>query len=139
MAAIAPQSGKPGERVVAYIDHVGRLEGTIARIDPNGFSTTISASPRKRDKLAAQLTWLANRSSLDLPDAAANIGPKSPIQTLSRTPSPDSKYSFSAVDRTAGRFWSAFAFDTTAAPRPRTVKAMRRPPGKPVACVVFPG
>src|SRR5262252_8790293 len=68
MAVIAPQCGKQGERVVAYIDHVGRLEGTIARIYPSGFMMTISASARKRDKLAAQLTWLANRSSLDLPD-----------------------------------------------------------------------
>jgi len=68
MAVIAPQCGKPGERVVAYIDHVGRLEGRIARTYPSGFSMTIAASSRKRDKLAAQLTWLANRSSLDLPD-----------------------------------------------------------------------
>jgi hypothetical protein len=68
MAVIAPQSGKLGERVVAYIDHVGRLEGMIARIYPSGFSMTISASQRKRDKLSAQLTWLANRSILDLPE-----------------------------------------------------------------------
>jgi len=68
MAVIAPQCGKLGERVVAYIDHIGRLEGTIARIYPSGFSMTILASARKRDKLAAQLTWLANRGSLDLPD-----------------------------------------------------------------------
>jgi hypothetical protein len=68
MAVIAPQCGRPGERVVAYIDHVGRLEGTISRTFPSGFSMTISASQRKRDKLAAQLTWLANRSILDLPE-----------------------------------------------------------------------
>jgi c-di-GMP-binding flagellar brake protein YcgR len=68
MAVIAPQCGKLGERVVAYIDHVGRLEGMIARIYPSGFSMSISASQRKRDKLAAQLTWLANRSILDLPE-----------------------------------------------------------------------
>ena len=68
MAVIAPQCGKPGERVVAYIDHVGRLEGMIARIFPSGFSMTIAASQRKRDKLAAQLTWLANRHILDLPE-----------------------------------------------------------------------
>src|SRR5258708_26250223 len=68
MAVIAPQCGRPGERVVAYIDHVGRLEGMIARTFPSGFSMTISASQRKRDKLAAQLTWLANRSILDLPE-----------------------------------------------------------------------
>jgi hypothetical protein len=68
MAVIAPQCGRPGERVVAYIDHVGRLEGVISRTFPSGFSMTISASQRKRDKLAAQLTWLANRSILDLPE-----------------------------------------------------------------------
>jgi len=68
MAVIAPQCGRMGERVVAYIDHVGRLEGTIARVFPSGFSMTIAASQRKRDKLAAQLTWLANRHILDLPE-----------------------------------------------------------------------
>src|SRR5579864_2855447 len=68
MAVIAPQCGRIGERVVAYIDHIGRLEGMIARIFPSGFSMTIAASQRKRDKLAAQLTWLANRHVLDLPE-----------------------------------------------------------------------
>ncbi len=68
MAMIAPQSGRLGERVVVYVDHIGRLEGVIARILPSGFSMTIVASQRKRDKLAAQLTWLANRNMLDLPE-----------------------------------------------------------------------
>jgi PilZ domain len=68
MALIAPVAGRPGERVVAYVDHVGRLEGVVARQFPNGFAMTISATPRKRDKLAAQLTWLANRQVLGLPE-----------------------------------------------------------------------
>jgi hypothetical protein len=68
IALIAPVSGQPGERVIAYIDHLGRLEGQIARQFLNGFAMTISATPRKRDKLAAQLTWLANRSILNLPE-----------------------------------------------------------------------
>ena len=68
LAMIAPQCGRLGERVIAYIDHVGRLEGSITRILPSGFSMTIAASQRKRDKLAAQLTWLANRHILDLPE-----------------------------------------------------------------------
>src|SRR5215471_2948759 len=90
MAVIAPQCGKPGERVVAYIDHVGRLEGIIARIDPSGFSMTISASQRKRDKLAAQLTWLANRSGLDLPDGRRQSRVAVPDQmTTVRTESGD--------------------------------------------------
>jgi len=68
MALIAPQCGHVGERVVAYIDQIGRLEGMIVRIFERGFSMTIMASPQKRDKLAAQLTWLANREILNLPE-----------------------------------------------------------------------
>src|SRR5712675_3536951 len=68
MALIVPVSGQEGERVIAYIDHLGRLEGKIARLYQNGFAMTVSATPRKRDKLAAQLTWLANRSILNLPE-----------------------------------------------------------------------
>jgi hypothetical protein len=84
MALIAPQCGRLGERVVAYIDHIGRLEGMIARIFPSGFSMTIAASARKRDKLAAQLTWLANRSILDLPEDRRHgrITPRNPMARL---------------------------------------------------------
>src|SRR5271155_3134451 len=38
LAMIAPEWGRPGERVVAYVDHIGRLEGLIARIFASGFS-----------------------------------------------------------------------------------------------------
>jgi hypothetical protein len=65
---LAPVLGQPQERVVAYLDHIGRSEGTIVRHVPNGFAMTIAATPRKRDKLASQLTWLANRHILGLPD-----------------------------------------------------------------------
>src|SRR5947208_3244946 len=57
LSMIAPQSGAEGERVIAYIDHLGRLEGTILRRNNNGFVMQMSATERKRDKLAAQLTW----------------------------------------------------------------------------------
>ena len=68
MALIAPIAGQPGERVIAYVDHLGRLEGKVARVLENGFAMTIGATLRKRDKLAAQLTWLANRQILNLPE-----------------------------------------------------------------------
>ncbi|MCG6858579.1 MAG: PilZ domain-containing protein [Salaquimonas sp.] len=67
-AMVAPLSGDIGERVVAYIDHVGRLEGIVLRTLDNGFVMSISATERKRDKLAAKLTWLANRHELNLPE-----------------------------------------------------------------------
>jgi hypothetical protein len=60
-ALIAPVSGKIGERVIAYLDWIGRLDGTITRLFPNGFAMRIAATAQKRDKLAGQLTWLANR------------------------------------------------------------------------------
>ncbi len=68
IAIVAPVLGNPGERVIAYVDHLGRLEGKIARMLDNGFAMTIEATLRKRDKLAAQLTWLANRHILNLPE-----------------------------------------------------------------------
>ncbi|MGA9280469.1 MAG: PAS domain-containing protein [Pseudolabrys sp.] len=42
--------------------------GKAARVLENGFAMTIAATLRKRDKLAAQLTWLANRQILNLPE-----------------------------------------------------------------------
>ena len=75
IALIAPVAGLPGQRAIAYVDHLGRLEGHIARVFQNGFAMTISATTRKRDKLAAQLTWLANRHLLGL---AGRPPPRSP-------------------------------------------------------------
>jgi hypothetical protein len=84
MALIAPVGGQLGERVIAYVDHLGRLEGHVARIFQNGFAMTISATMRKRDKLAAQLTWLANRQILGLPEDRRHgrIVPRNPIGRL---------------------------------------------------------
>jgi hypothetical protein len=84
MALIAPVSGKAGERVVAYIDHLGRLEGTIVRVFPNGFAMSIVATARKREKLAAQLTWLANRGILNLPEDRRHerLVPRNPRTTM---------------------------------------------------------
>jgi len=84
MALIAPVPGVAGERVIAYVDHVGRLEGVIARQFQNGFAMTIAATKRKRDKLAAQLTWLANRHILGLPEDRRHgrIAPRNPAARL---------------------------------------------------------
>ena len=84
LALLAQGIGAVGERVVAYLDHIGRVEGKIIRIIDNGFAMTVSATPRKRDKLAAQLTWLANRKILNLPEDRRHdrIIPRNPIARL---------------------------------------------------------
>lgn len=65
---IAPMAGIVGEKIIAYVDHIGRIEGTITENVAGGFVMDIAASARKRDKMAAQLTWLANKDVLNLPE-----------------------------------------------------------------------
>lgn len=81
LALLGPGIGNIGDRVIAYLDHIGRVEGKITRIIDNGFAMTVGATPRKRDKLAAQLTWLANRDILNLPEDRRHdrIVPRNPI------------------------------------------------------------
>jgi c-di-GMP-binding flagellar brake protein YcgR len=68
VAFTSATAGKVGERVVAYVDQIGRIEGQIVRVQDGGFAMSINATLRKRDKLAAKLTWLANRHELNLPE-----------------------------------------------------------------------
>lgn len=84
MAILAPVPPQVGDRIIAYIDHVGRLEGLATRRFENGFASTISATSRKRDKLAAQLTWLANRHLLASPEDRRHgrVVPKNPMTML---------------------------------------------------------
>lgn len=67
-AAIKPMATMAlavGERVVAFFDHVGGIEGAVVREFEGGFALKLAATQHKREKLAATLTWLANRSELD--------------------------------------------------------------------------
>nr|MBA3446537.1 PilZ domain-containing protein [Pseudaminobacter sp.] len=76
--------GRPGEKVIAYIDHIGRVEGVLTRTLQDGFAMTLIASERKRDKLAAQLTWLANKHELDLPEDRRHerVAPRNQMSAL---------------------------------------------------------
>ena len=75
---------RPSSATGVILFGLGRLEGRITRSLPNGFAMTIAATPRKRDKLAAQLTWLANRDILNLPEDRRHdrIVPRNPIALL---------------------------------------------------------
>ncbi len=82
-ALTTPIVGRVGERVVAYIDHIGRVEGQITRAYDGGFAMTIAATLRKKDKLAAKLTWLANRHELNLPEDRRHDRATPKIQSVS--------------------------------------------------------
>lgn len=51
------------EYIVAYFDTIGSMQGTVARIFDGGFALRLKISAHKREKLAAELTWLINRDS----------------------------------------------------------------------------
>jgi PilZ domain len=84
ISLVAPVKGVVGERVVLYLEHVGRVEGEITRHTAYGFAVSISATVRKRDKLASQLTWLGNRHDLGLPEDRRHerIVPRNPACEL---------------------------------------------------------
>ena len=80
----APVSGIVNDRVIAYLETVGRVEGLITRCTADGFAMTVNATIRRRDKLASQLTWLANRQILNLPEDRRHgrFVPRKPLARL---------------------------------------------------------
>lgn len=58
-----------GENLVLYIDGIGRVEGIVARVlNEIGYAVQFNVPPRKRDKIADQLTWLINKDRMGLTD-----------------------------------------------------------------------
>ncbi|MDB5571175.1 MAG: pilus assembly protein PilZ [Hyphomicrobiales bacterium] len=84
VAVFAPLRGDVGQRIVLYIDELGRLEGEIVRRIAGGFAVKFSVTPGKRDRLADQLTWLANRDELGLVEDRRyqRITPANPSATM---------------------------------------------------------
>jgi PilZ domain-containing protein len=82
MALTASICPEPGERIVAYVDNLGRIEGVVVRQFPVGFAISITSTMHKRDKIAAQLTWLANRDILPDQRRHRRIKPKNPLARI---------------------------------------------------------
>lgn len=84
--AIISTGNRPetGERIVAYIDYIGRIEGKVTQVGIRSFTISINATDRKRDKLSAQLTWLANKHELALPEDRRHerVSPSNPVSEI---------------------------------------------------------
>lgn len=80
----ADRVGNAGEKVIVYLDQIGRLEGVITRTDIGGFALTILATERKREKLAAQLVWLNSRDRHGTIEDRRHerIAPRNPVTFL---------------------------------------------------------
>lgn len=68
---MTPHAPDIGERVVAYFDHLGGIEGVVTRHTPDGFAFAFKVTEYKREKLAAQIMWLINRG--DYPELAGRL------------------------------------------------------------------
>jgi hypothetical protein len=79
-----PISGPIGERVIAYFEEFGKIQGSIARVLDGGFVMRIAASSEERSRLLRKLIWLEQNMNYDVPDVRTHkrIIPQDPISTL---------------------------------------------------------
>ena len=68
MLLLAPTQPALGEHVAVYLDDLGRFAGPCVRLTDAGFALMLNLPAGKRDKLADQLTWFANRHSFGIAD-----------------------------------------------------------------------
>jgi hypothetical protein len=71
IALATPITGKLGDRVIAHIDHLGKLDGKIIRLLERGFVISINATDDERQKLIAKIEWLEKFKDLDISDRRA--------------------------------------------------------------------
>jgi hypothetical protein len=83
-AFMSPVDVEDDERIVVYLDCLGGLEGKVVRRMHGGFAIQLSATQHRREKLAAQITWLINKHELATVDARRHerVVPRNPASTL---------------------------------------------------------
>jgi hypothetical protein len=84
MMLATPVSGTMGERVIAYFEEFGKIQGSIARVLNGGFVLRIAATTDERSALLRKLIWLEQHKNYDEPDVRTHkrIIPQEPISTL---------------------------------------------------------
>lgn len=62
-----------GQRVVVYLNELGRVEGTATRVSKDSFALAITSTSLKRERIAANLTWLANSEDAEVQESRASV------------------------------------------------------------------
>lgn len=83
-AFMAPVEPPVGEKIIAYFDQLGGLEGTVARTFPGGFAMQFTITSHKREKLASTLMFLLNKHEQPGVEHRRHdrIAPRNNMQTL---------------------------------------------------------
>jgi hypothetical protein len=84
IAIAAAVTAKAGVRVIADIEQVGRLKGSITRVFELGFTMSIEASRQERAMLAIRIGWIERHKDLEVCDhrAHARFIPRRPLSLL---------------------------------------------------------
>jgi hypothetical protein len=84
IAIAAPVSGKIGDRVLADIDQLGKLEGPLIRLLKHGFVISVAANEERRRGLAAKIAWVESNKNHDTPNqrVGERTVPTNPFSTL---------------------------------------------------------
>ena len=56
----------PGDEIICYLEGLGRVKGRVIRTWSNGLAMFMDVPALKRDRFADQLTWLLNKTVLNL-------------------------------------------------------------------------
>jgi hypothetical protein len=78
IAVLGLEKGLIGERVVAYFNHIGRIEGMIARNFDQCFAVEMRLPAPKREKLSQVLALLVRRHTRGGPTIVANDAERKP-------------------------------------------------------------
>lgn len=63
ISLFAPVVATPGDKVVLYLNELGRFTGAVLRPTETGFVMDVQLTARKRDRFAEQLAWFADRAN----------------------------------------------------------------------------
>ena len=66
IALAAPVVGSVGERVIANIDHLGRVDGMVLRMLSRGFVMSITSSEEECERLIDRIEWLDKHKNHDV-------------------------------------------------------------------------
>ncbi len=66
LSLLGPEAGAPCDRVVVYVEEIGRLEGILVRTFEGGFAIEFLLTPFKQEKLLRTLEWLQQKGEKGL-------------------------------------------------------------------------
>src|SRR5438876_182400 len=75
---------KMDARVIAYIDHLGKLDGLVTHVLQRGFVMNVNVKPHDRRKLAAKIEWLVQHRHSEVREQRADsrFVPKDPYSRM---------------------------------------------------------